>query len=93
MDLKVCDEHQSVDIKRINVQAIDIAWIFHGDNMKKLIFLLKKEKVSMFFETKAIRSFIKMVWTKYKIAIINKIFVWNILYLFSFIILAYFQLD
>ena len=61
--------------------------------MKKLIFLLKQEKVSNFFETKAIRSFIKMVWAKYKIAIVNRVFIWNILYLFSFIILAYCQLD
>lgn len=61
--------------------------------MKKLIFLLKQESVSNFFETKAIRSFIKMVWSKYKIAIVNKICIWNILYLFSFILLTYCQLD
>ena len=34
-----------------------------------------------------------MVWSKYKIAIVNKIFVWNILSLLSFIVLTYFQLD
>lgn len=41
MDLYVCDDHESIDTKRINVEAIDISWVFHGDNMKKLIFLLK----------------------------------------------------
>jgi hypothetical protein len=41
MDLMVREEHNSMDVKRINVEAIDISWIFHGDNMKHLIFLLK----------------------------------------------------
>ena len=93
MELVVNRGHQSIDVKRINVEAIDISWVFEGDNMKNLIFLLKQEPVSEFFEMKAIRCFIKMIWNKYKIAIVQKIFVWNILYLFSFISLAYFELD
>tara|TARA_B110000285_G_C14826835_1_gene469087 strand:+ start:39 stop:272 length:234 start_codon:yes stop_codon:yes gene_type:complete len=70
MELVVNRGHQSIDVKRINVEAIDISWVFEGDNMKNLIFLLKQEPVSEFFEMKAIRCFIKMIWNKYKIAIV-----------------------
>jgi len=82
-----------MDVKRINVEAIDISWVFHGDNMKHLIYLLKQEKVSKFFETKAIRCFIKMVWMKYKGEIVSRVFLWNILYLISFISLSTFELE
>lgn len=82
-----------MDVKRINVEAIDISWVFHGDNMEHLIYLLKQEKVSKFFETKAIRCFIKMVWSKYKAEIVNKVFLWNIMYLISFISLSTFELE
>jgi hypothetical protein len=60
MDLMISDEHKGnkIEVKRVVVEAIDINWVFHGDNMKMLIILLKREKVSTFFATKAIRSFI-----------------------------------
>jgi hypothetical protein len=89
LDLVISDEHHKIDVKRIVVEAIDINWVFHGDNMKNLIILLKQEKVSPFFSTKAMRSFIMLVWQKYNPAIIYRIFIPNLLYLLSFIMVAY----
>jgi hypothetical protein len=43
MDLIICNEHNKIDVKRVVVEAIDINWVFHGDNMKMLIILLKRE--------------------------------------------------
>ena len=78
-------------MKRIAVEAIDINWIFHGDNMKRLIMLLKREKVSTFFSTKAMRSFIMLAWSRYNPAIIYRIFVPNMLYMVTFITNAYLE--
>jgi len=78
-------------VKRIAVEAIDINWIFHGDNMKNLIILLKREKVSTFFSTKAMRSFIMLVWSKYNPAIIYRIFIPNMCYMVTFITVAYME--
>ena len=93
LDLVISDEHHKIDVKRIVVEAIDINWIFHGDNMKLLIVLLKREKVSSFFATKAIRSFVMLTWGRYRHAIIRYILIPNLLYLFSFITLTYLVID
>ena len=58
-----------------------------------LIILLKREKVSTFFATKAIRSFIQLTWSKYRSAIIKYVFIPNLVYLLTFIALASFDLD
>jgi len=89
LDLVISDDHHKIDVKRIAVEAIDISWIFHGDNMKNLIILLKREKVSTFFSTKAMRSFIMLVWSKYNPAIIYRIFIPNMCYMAFFIAVAY----
>ena len=93
MDLIICDEQHKIDVKRVVVEAIDINWVFHGNNMKMLIILLRREKVSHFFETKAMRSFIMMIWSRYRSAIIERVFIPNLFYLISFITLAYYELD
>ena len=61
--------------------------------MRKLIILLHREKVSTFFATKTMRSFIILTWSKYRPAIIYNIFIPNLIYLFFFILLAYLELD
>ena len=61
--------------------------------MKNLIILLHKEKVSTFFATKTMRSFIILTWSKYKPAIINNIFIPNLLYLMIYIQVTYLELD
>lgn len=92
LDLIISDDHHKIDVKRIAVEAIDINWIFHGDNMKNLIILLKREKVSTFFSTKAMRSFIMLVWSKYNPAIIYRIFIPNMCYMATVITVAYMEL-
>jgi hypothetical protein len=66
-------------------------WIFDGDNMKNLIILLKREKVSTFFSTKGMRSFIMLVWSKYNSAIIYRIFIPNMCYMVTFITAIYME--
>lgn len=58
----------------MSVQLIDLDWIFDGDNVENLLKILLKEGKISVFKTKAIRSYIELLWKQYQPVIVQNIF-------------------
>ena len=75
-------------VKRISVEAIDLDWIFMNDNSENLIMLLQNYGKGEIFNSKVLRIFIDIIWTKYQPQLIIWVLIPFIIYLYCFVVLA-----
>lgn len=68
-------------LKRVQIEALDLDWLFIGDNAKILLKILASEANNSALTKKSIKIFIDLMWSKYQIAIIKFIFVPYMAYL------------
>jgi hypothetical protein len=69
-------------LRRVQIEALDIDWIFTDDNAKILLDLLASEASNTVLTKKTITVFIDLMWSHYQSAIIKFIFVPYMAYLF-----------
>lgn len=69
-------------LRRVQIEALDLDWIFTEDNAKILLNVLATEANNSVLTKKSIRVFVDLMWTKYQTAIIKFIFVPYMAYLF-----------
>ena len=69
-------------LKRVQIECLDLDWIFDGDNAKILLSVLASEANNSALTKKSIRIFVDLMWGKYQAAIIKFIFVPYMAYLF-----------
>ena len=69
-------------LKRVQVQALDMDWLFYGDNAKILLSLLATEANNQTLVKQSIKTFVDLMWSYYQPAIIKRIFMPYIIYLF-----------
>jgi hypothetical protein len=65
----------------VQIEALDLDWIFNGDNAKILLKILASDANNAVLTKKTIKIFIDLMWSKYQIAIIKFIFVPYMAYL------------
>lgn len=70
-------------LKRVQVEALDMDWLFVGDNSKILLRLLANEANNQTLVKKSIKTFVDLMWTHYQPAIVRKIFFPYMVYLFA----------
>lgn len=68
------EENEGATQSRVSVQLIDLDWIFESDNVENLLKVLLFEGQISVFKTKAIRSYVELLWKQYQPAIVQKIF-------------------
>lgn len=68
-------------LRRVQIEALDMDWIFEGDNAKLLLHMLATQANNSALTKKSIRIFVDLMWSKYQAAIIKFIFVPYIAYL------------
>ena len=81
------DKDESI-VKRVSVEAIDFDWIFLGENAESFLKLLTQQNQGRLFIQNSIRIFIELLWQKYQQAIVMKIFVPYLTYMFLFVYLT-----
>ena len=52
-------------LKRVQIEALDMDWIFTGDNAKILLNMLATEANNSALTKKSIRIFVDLMWSKY----------------------------
>lgn len=52
-------------LKRVQIEALDFDWIFHGDNAKVLLSLLSSSANTKVLTRKTIKTFIDLMWAHY----------------------------
>jgi hypothetical protein len=72
---------ETAQLKKVGVKALDLDWIFVGDNAKNLLSLLASDADPAILSKKSMRIFIEVMWEYYQKAIIIYIFLPYILYL------------
>lgn len=70
-------------LKRVKVEALDMDWIFMGDNCKVLLKLLATEANNQVLVKKSIKTIVDLLWKNYQPVIIKYIFMPYLIYLFS----------
>jgi hypothetical protein len=75
------DEDGGQELKRVQIEALDMDWIFNGDNANMLLEALANDANSAVLTKKSIRIFIDLMWGEYQGAIIKHIFVPYVVYL------------
>ena len=68
-------------LKRVQIEALDLDWIFQGDNAKTLLKILASDANNAALTKKTIKIFVDLMWSKYQQAIIRYIFIPYIAYL------------
>lgn len=72
----------------MQIEALDLDWIFDGENSKILLSVLASEANNSALTKKSIKIFVDLMWSKYQTAIIKFIFVPYMAYLFVLSLLA-----
>ena len=75
-------------MKRVQIECLDLDWVFDGDNSKILLSVLASEANNAALTKKSIRIFVDLMWSKYQSAIIKFIFVPYMAYLIVLSMLA-----
>jgi len=75
-------------LKRVQIEALDFDWIFHGMNAKVLLSLLSSSANTKVLTRKTIKTFIDLMWDHYQKAIIRYIFFPYCFYLVTLSLLA-----
>lgn len=52
-------------LKRVQIECLDLDWIFDGDNAKILLSVLASEANNSALTKKSIRIFVDLMWSKY----------------------------
>jgi len=69
--------------KRVSVEALDMDWIFLGDNCRVLLRLLATEANNQVLVKKSIRTIVDLLWKYYQPVIIRRIFCPYLIYLIT----------
>ena len=70
-------------LKRVQIECLDIDWIFDGENSKILLSVLASDANNAALTKKSIKIFVELMWGHYQAAIIKFIFVPYMAYLFA----------
>lgn len=68
-------------LKRVQIEALDFDWVFHGDNAKILLSVLATDANNQALTKSSIKTFVELMWSHFKIAIVKRIFFPYIIYL------------
>lgn len=71
------------ELKRVQVEALDLDWVFDGDNANRLLECLAEGANSAVLTKRSVRIFIALMWREYQNAIICYIFLPYIVYLYA----------
>jgi hypothetical protein len=69
-------------LKRVQIECLDLDWVFDGDNAKILLGVLANDANNSALTKRNIRIFVELMWSHYQTAIIKFIFVPYMAYLF-----------
>lgn len=70
-----------IALKRVQIEALDFDWVFSGDNAKILLSVLASDANNQALTKSSIKTFVELMWSHFKIAIVKKIFFPYIIYL------------
>ena len=76
------------DRNRVSIEALEFDWIFTDNNAENLITVLSNLNNLEILSTKPLTMFINFMWSHYQPAIIRKIFIPYIMYMFTFLYLT-----
>jgi hypothetical protein len=82
------DDGGDQPLRRVQIEALDMDWIFEGDNAKILLDILASQANNSALTKKSIRIFVDLMWSKYQAAIIKFIFVPYMAYLITLSLLS-----
>lgn len=81
-------EEGETPLQRVQIEALDMDWIFIGDNAQTMLAVLSGQAQPKALKMKAIKTFISLMWKHYQDAIIKNIFIPYAFYLVALSYLA-----